>query len=69
MPDSEAKKAWMKKNKYMFSMGIMYRTEADIINQLDKQPQKAAYIKRLIRADIAAEKAAATAADAEHPED
>ena len=31
----------------------MSRTESDIINKLDSVPNKAGYIKALIRADIA----------------
>lgn len=31
----------------------MTRTESDIINKLDSVPNKAGYIKSLIRADIA----------------
>lgn len=62
MPDSEAKKAWMDANSTNLTVKLMHRTEADILEQLNKQPKKAAYIKRLIRADIAAEKAAADTA-------
>ncbi len=62
MPESAAKKAWMDANSTNTTIRIMHRTEADILEQLNKQPRKAAYIKRLIRADIAAEKAAADAA-------
>lgn len=56
MPDSEAKKRWMKENKARLTVSIMRRTEADILAKLEAQPQKAAYIKRLIREDIAREK-------------
>ena len=33
-----------------------YPTEADLIEHIDKQPQKQTYIKRLIREDMAREK-------------
>lgn len=59
MPESAARKAWMDANSTKTTIRIMHRTEADILEQLNKQPQKSAYIKRLIRDDIAAEKAAA----------
>ena len=35
MPDSEAKKKWMEKNTIVFSVKLMRRTEADIIEYLD----------------------------------
>lgn len=35
MPDSEAKKKWMEKNTIVFSIKLMRRTEADIIEYLD----------------------------------
>lgn len=57
----------MDANSINLTIRVMRRTESDIIGQLEKQPTKAAYIKRLIRADIAAEKAAQDAA--ERPED
>ncbi len=56
MPDSEAKKRWMRENKANFGFSVMRRTEADILEQLEKQPNASRYIKNLIRADIAKEK-------------
>ena len=35
MPDSEAKKKWDKENSIIFSVKLMRRTEADIVNFLD----------------------------------
>ena len=34
------------------SVPIAIKTEADILEQLEKQPNKSGYIKALIRADI-----------------
>ena len=36
MPDSEAKRKWIAKNTIVFSIKLMRRTEADIIEYLDK---------------------------------
>ena len=35
MPDSEAKRKWMAKNSIVFSVKLMRRTEADIIEYLE----------------------------------
>lgn len=35
MPDSEAKRKWMAKNAIVFSVKLMRRTEADIIEYLE----------------------------------
>ena len=37
-----------------FSIRLMKNTEQDIIEKLNSEPNKAGYVKRLIRADIAA---------------
>ena len=37
----------------MYTIKAVTTTEADIIQRLDSEPNKAGYIKRLIRADIA----------------
>lgn len=52
MTDAEkrAKKKYKEKVKY-FRLEL-YPTEQDIINKLDDVPNKAGYIKSLIRADI-----------------
>lgn len=41
------------KNKRQFKIDCIKTTEQDIINKLDSVPNKAGYIKDLIRADIA----------------
>ena len=40
MPMSEAKRKWEEKNTIVFSIKLMRRTEADIIDYLDKQLAK-----------------------------
>ncbi len=44
---------WQKNNTKSITIRLMSRTESDIINRLDSVPNKAGYIKALIRADIA----------------
>lgn len=56
MPDSEAKREWMKKNRITITMVLMKRTENDIIKKLNDIPNKSGYIKSLIRQDIAKDK-------------
>lgn len=53
MPDSEAKKAWMKENSKMYGIKVMKRTEPDIFEFLTKQEQPATAIKKAIREYIA----------------
>lgn len=36
MPDSEAKKKWMKENAIIFSIKLMKRSEADIVNYVEE---------------------------------
>lgn len=43
-------------NSKVYRVKVMTRTEQDIIAKLESVPNKAGYIKRLIRADIAASK-------------
>lgn len=45
---------YAKKNIKQFKIDCMMNTEADIIKKLESVPNKAGYIKQLIRADIAA---------------
>ena len=40
LAESEAKKKWMKENSSSFSIRLMSRTEADIIDYLDKMTQR-----------------------------
>ena len=53
MPDSEAKKKWIKDNTIVFSIKLMKRTEADIIEFLEKYQEqgisKATVFKAAIR--------------------
>ncbi len=44
------------KYKKQFKLDCFTRTEQDIIDKLESVPNKAGYIKQLIRADIAASK-------------
>ena len=41
-----------KDNTIVVNIRIVKSTEADIIEQLERQPNKSGYIKALIRADI-----------------
>lgn len=52
--ERNAKKKYRDKGKRMTI--DFYPSEADLIEQIEKQPQKQTYIKRLIREDIAREK-------------
>lgn len=40
MPDSEAKKKWISDNTIIFSVKLMRRTEADIIEYLGKMAER-----------------------------
>lgn len=52
MPDSEAKRAWMKANTTKVSMKLNNKTDADILERLGQQESIQGYIKSLIRRDI-----------------
>lgn len=47
---------YTKKNIKQFKIDCVMNTEDDIIKKLESVPNKAGYIKQLIRADIAADK-------------
>ena len=47
---------YAKKYKKQYKIDCITRTEQDIIQKLESVPNKAGYIKQLIRADIAAQK-------------
>ncbi len=47
---------YAKKNKKQFKIDCIKTTEQDIISKLESMPNKAGYIKALIRADIAKNK-------------
>ena len=55
MPEREktAQERWLKSNSVNLNIRLMLRTEQDIIKRLDEVGNKAGYIKRLIREDIA----------------
>lgn len=55
MPDSAAKKAWMKANTTGVFLKLMQNTDKDILQKLETVPSKQGYIKRLIREDMARE--------------
>lgn len=40
MPDSEAKRKWMAENSIVFSVKLMRRTEADLIEFFDKMQKR-----------------------------
>lgn len=48
---------YRKANEKKMSISFITKTESDILEQIEKQPNKAGYIKRLIREDIEREKA------------
>ncbi|MBQ7656385.1 MAG: hypothetical protein IJI53_07235 [Clostridia bacterium] len=54
MPDSEAKKAWVKEHTTRIVMNLNHNTDADILQQLSKVESKQGYIKQLIRKEIEA---------------
>lgn len=52
MPDSEAKRDWMKSNTTFIGLKLNNNTDSDIIQKLATVPSKQGYIKALIKADI-----------------
>jgi hypothetical protein len=52
MPDSEAKKRWVKEHTTRIVMNLNHNTDQDIIRQLKQQESIQGYIKRLIREDM-----------------
>lgn len=48
-----AKERYDKVKTKMYTIKVFINTEADIMEKLDSVPNKAGYIKSLIRADIA----------------
>lgn len=55
MPDSEAKKAWIKANTTTIATKFNNRTDADILAYLENVESKQGEIKRLLRLAIAME--------------
>ncbi len=52
MPDSKAKRDWMRENTVVITMKLNKRTDADILEHLAKVGAKQTYIKSLIRKDM-----------------
>ena len=52
MPDSEAKKTWMKVNTTFIGLKLNNKTDRDLIEKLKQQESMQGYIKDLIRQDI-----------------
>lgn len=48
MPDSDAKKRWMKENSKIISFKVMFKSDADIIEYLQSRPT-ATTIKAALR--------------------
>lgn len=53
MQDLTPKQKYDKNKTKMYALKVVKSTEADIIEKLESVPNKAGYIKSLIRADIA----------------
>lgn len=47
------KLAWSKENEASVKVKLSRKTDADLIRFLEAQPEKSAYIRRLIREDMA----------------
>ena len=52
MPDSNAKRAWMKENTVYIGLKFMRRTEADMIDYLDQQMEKGKAKSAVIKAAL-----------------
>jgi hypothetical protein len=52
MPDSEAKKRWVRENTTRIVMNLNHNTDKDILDRLKSQDSVQGYIKRLIREDM-----------------
>ena len=48
-----ANERWNKTNQKRYTIAFMRRTEADLIEKLESVPNRAGYIKSLIRRDLA----------------
>ena len=48
-----ANERWNKTNQQRYTIAFMRRTEADLIEKLESVPNRAGYIKALIRRDLA----------------
>ena len=52
MPDSEAKRKWVKENTTVVAIKLNNNTDSDIIKKLQETANRQGYIKTLIRQDI-----------------
>lgn len=56
MPDSEAKKIWMRENTLLITAKLNRKTDADIVAAIERsEGSRAARIKELLRKGIEAE--------------
>lgn len=55
MPDSDAKKNWMKANTVQITAKLNQHTDADILQYLSIQPSKQGAIKQALREKMARE--------------
>ena len=53
IPDSKAKKKWVREHTIMVTIKLNHNTDADIIRKLENIPNRQGYIKSVIRQDIA----------------
>lgn len=67
MPITPAQKRWMSANTTKITIRLTNNTDKDILSWLDKQASKQGAIRAVLKAHIAAEKAAQDAAG--RPED
>lgn len=49
VPDSKAKKDWMRENTRVFAVKVMKRTESDLLEFLEKQERPSTTIKNALR--------------------
>ena len=56
IPESVARKEWIKENTTVVTMKLNNNTDKDILSKLNEVPSKQGYIKKLIREDIVVSK-------------
>lgn len=49
MPDSEAKKAWVKANTTRYTITLNHNTDADILEHIERTGHPVTELKRLVR--------------------
>jgi hypothetical protein len=57
MEKSKSHQKWVAENTTRIVMNLNHNTDKDVLEKLSSVPSKQGYIKELIRADIAQEKA------------